>query len=66
MATKREIERRERERAKQGPTPGAAHTRKCWACGNVATHEDSVTPWVRCKKCGSQDTRRVAQEGGVA
>jgi hypothetical protein len=20
-------------------------------------HEDSVTPWVLCKKCGSQDTR---------
>jgi hypothetical protein len=31
--------------------------RKCHDCGNVAMHEDSVTPWVLCKKCGSQDTR---------
>jgi DNA-directed RNA polymerase subunit RPC12/RpoP len=31
--------------------------RKCWSCGNVAMHEDDVTPGVLCKKCGSQDTR---------
>lgn len=36
-----------------------AHQRKCHACDNVAEHEDSVTPWVNCKKCGSQDTRLV-------
>lgn len=35
------------------------HERKCWDCGNVATHESSITPGVLCKQCGSQDTRRV-------
>ena len=33
------------------------HIRKCHDCGNVAEHEDNITPWVLCKKCGSQDTR---------
>lgn len=33
------------------------HERKCWDCGNVADHEDNVTPAVLCNKCGSQDTR---------
>lgn len=33
------------------------HQRKCWDCGNVAEHEDSIVPHVLCKKCGSQDTR---------
>ena len=33
------------------------HERKCHDCGNVAIHEDRITPWVLCKKCGSQDTR---------
>lgn len=33
--------------------------RKCWDCGNVAEHEDSVVPHVLCKACGSQDTRPV-------
>jgi DNA-directed RNA polymerase subunit RPC12/RpoP len=59
---KNEMARRERERLKQGPTPGNQHMRKCWTCGNVAEHEDSVTPWVRCKKCGSQDTRQVKKQ----
>lgn len=36
-----------------------SHERKCRSCGNVAVHESDVTPWVLCKKCGSQDTRRV-------
>jgi DNA-directed RNA polymerase subunit RPC12/RpoP len=36
-----------------------SHVRKCWECGNVATHESSITPGVLCKKCGSQDTRKV-------
>lgn len=35
------------------------HQRRCWECGNVAEHKDSITPWVLCSKCGSQDTRRV-------
>ena len=35
------------------------HQRRCWDCGNVAEHSDSITPWVLCGKCGSQDTRRV-------
>lgn len=33
--------------------------RKCWKCKNVAIHEDSITPFVNCGKCGSQDTRLV-------
>lgn len=33
--------------------------RKCWNCGNVAEHEDNVTPYVLCSICGSQDTRLV-------
>lgn len=36
-----------------------SHERKCWDCGNVATHECSITPGVLCKQCGSQDTRKV-------
>jgi DNA-directed RNA polymerase subunit RPC12/RpoP len=35
------------------------HLRKCWDCGNVATHESIIKPGVLCKKCGSQDTRKV-------
>lgn len=35
------------------------HERKCHDCGNVAIHQDSITPWVLCPKCGSQDTRRT-------
>lgn len=37
------------------------HQRRCWGCGNVAEHSDSITPWVLCGKCGSQDTRRVPE-----
>ena len=36
-----------------------SHKRRCWDCGNVEEHKDSITPWVLCAKCGSQDTRRV-------
>jgi len=35
------------------------HKRKCHLCGNVADHEDNILPAVLCKKCGSQDTRKV-------
>lgn len=35
------------------------HERKCYECGNVADHEDNVTPYVCCKKCGSKDTRPI-------
>ncbi len=38
-----------------------AHKRKCWDCGNVALHEESVVPNVLCKQCGSQDTRKVRE-----
>jgi hypothetical protein len=37
-----------------------AHKRKCRDCGNVAWHADNVTPYVICRKCGSQDTRKVS------
>jgi len=36
--------------------------RRCWDCGNVAEHEDSIVPHVLCKKCGSQDTRLTRAE----
>lgn len=35
------------------------HERKCWDCGNTATHNSRVVPGVRCKLCGSQDTRAI-------
>lgn len=35
--------------------------RKCWACGHISEHLDSVVPYVLCKICGSQDTRRIEQ-----
>ena len=35
------------------------HTRKCRGCGNVAEHSDNIAPEVCCKKCGSQDTRKM-------
>ena len=37
-----------------------AHKRKCRDCGNVAWHADSVVPYVNCRKCRSQDTRKVS------
>lgn len=37
----------------------SVHLRKCHDCSNVAYHADNVTPHVLCKKCGSQDTRKV-------
>lgn len=37
-----------------------AHKRKCRDCGNVAWHADSVVPYVNCRKCKSQDTRKVS------
>lgn len=42
-------------------TGGTRHQRKCHDCDNVAEHEDNITPWVNCKKCGSNDTRLVKQ-----
>lgn len=41
------------------------HRRKCWDCGNVAEHTDSVVPAVLCHKCGSQDTRRIKEPSPV-
>jgi ribosomal protein S27E len=38
---------------------GKEHERKCWDCGNIAVHQDNIVPEVNCKKCGSQDTRRL-------
>ena len=37
-------------------TPGSCW-RKCWGCGKIQIHQDSVTPGVLCRFCGSQDTR---------
>lgn len=33
--------------------------RKCRDCGNIGWHKDSITPYVNCKMCGSQDTRLI-------
>lgn len=35
------------------------HQRKCFDCGNVATHSDNIVPEVLCKVCRSQDTRAM-------
>ncbi len=46
------------------PAPNSKHhQRKCWDCGNIAVHTDNIVPQVLCKQCGSQDTRRVKEEG---
>ena len=34
------------------------HRRKCFDCGENGFHADSVSPYVRCHKCGSMDTRK--------
>lgn len=36
--------------------------RKCHDCDNTALHVDSVTPWVNCRHCGSQDVRLLRAE----
>jgi rRNA maturation endonuclease Nob1 len=33
--------------------------RKCHACGKEAWHAASKTPYVLCRRCGSQDTRLI-------
>lgn len=33
--------------------------RHCWDCGKISHHADSITPEVLCKRCKSQDTRRI-------
>ncbi len=37
------------------------HKRKCWPCGNVAYHADARMPYVKCRRCGSQDTRLLKE-----
>jgi hypothetical protein len=41
-------------RSDYSPPP---HYRRCWDCGSISLHSDSITPEVCCKRCGSQDTR---------
>ena len=48
-----------RDQEREGVMDEKTHKRRCWACGNVEEHKDSITPWVLCAKCGSQDTRRL-------
>jgi len=38
------------------------HFRRCHDCGAINRHLDSVAPEVCCKKCGSQDTRKMKNE----
>ena len=33
------------------------HYRKCWHCESVALHVERYGDWVKCRKCGSMDTR---------
>lgn len=35
--------------------------RQCRDCGNIAYHQDAITPYVLCEKCGSQDTRLIRE-----
>ena len=41
--------------------PPTVHWRKCHDCGTIQLHADNITPYVLCRKCGSQDTRRINQ-----
>ena len=36
--------------------------RRCFSCGAEGLHVDSIAPWVKCRKCGSQDTRLMRKE----
>jgi len=38
------------------------HFRRCWDCGAINRHIDNVAPEVCCKRCGSQDTRKMKNE----
>ena len=38
------------------------HFRRCWDCGAINKHSDNVAPEVCCKRCGSQDTRKMKNE----
>lgn len=38
--------------------PDSVHERTCHACGNKAIHADNITPYVTCRECGPNDTRR--------
>jgi hypothetical protein len=35
------------------------HKRRCWDCGRSDWFLDSITPYVLCHHCGSQDTRKL-------
>jgi hypothetical protein len=35
------------------------HQRRCHDCGHVDTYSDSIVPECLCRRCRSQDTRRV-------
>jgi hypothetical protein len=37
------------------------HQRRCFNCGNKAWHKDNAGEWVRCTKCKSMDTRKIAR-----
>ena len=47
------------ERNKMLSDMPTVHKRKCHYCGNIAWHADNITPYVLCRKCGSQDTRKI-------
>ena len=40
--------------------PPTVHWRKCHDCGTIQLHADNRTSYVLCRKCGSQDTRKVS------
>jgi len=35
------------------------HVRECYKCGDITLHKDNYGEYVKCKKCGSMDTRRL-------
>jgi len=39
--------------------PPTVHWRKCHDCGTIQLHADNIAPYVNCRKCRSQDTRKV-------
>jgi hypothetical protein len=38
------------------------HFRRCWDCGAINRHSDNIAPEVCCKRCKSQDTRKMKNE----
>lgn len=41
------------------------HWRRCRDCERESLHVEAITPWVLCRQCGSQDTRRMREKSAA-